>query len=216
MSRLKKHVRNYTQVANDIINDDRLSLKAKGLYLFLVSKPDNWTFSARLIATQNNDQKASINSALQELERFGLLKRVHVQCGYDYEIFDEIKIHSTENRLNGKSVKRLPKIDSIENRSNISNKESQVREEERENKIYSETEFPFLAMWLSDLCSARSVKNKSAYRSFIKTALLNTSHDKHAQTMSAYVDYSNEFSLSRVKSLPDGISAFDLYENSAV
>jgi hypothetical protein len=44
MSKLKKYVRNYTQVPNDIINDKRLSLKAKGLYLFLVSKPDNWDF----------------------------------------------------------------------------------------------------------------------------------------------------------------------------
>lgn len=132
MSRLKRHVLNYTQVGNDIINDKKLSLKSKGLFLFLLSKPDNWNFSARLIASQNKDAIASVNSGLQELEDFGLLHRLPVQGGYDYEIFDTVQSHLVENRLSGKSIKRKPKIHLVENQPSISNKEFQVREIERE------------------------------------------------------------------------------------
>ena len=51
---------NFTQVPNQIINDERVSLKAKGLYLYFVSKPDNWQFSLNGMASQLKESKPSI------------------------------------------------------------------------------------------------------------------------------------------------------------
>lgn len=234
MSKLKKHVRNYTSVANDIINDDRLSLKAKGLYLYLVSKPDNWNFSARLIATQNNDQKASINSALHELENFGLLVRVPCQGGYDYDLFDKIKVtlpkigkvknhsHFTENRQS-----TLPKIHSFENRQSISNKEPKVKREERDNDfnppslshaldvvdlndyLIDKSYFNFIEEFVAYVSS--KAKNPISYSASVRLSLLVSSNVNHQKTLLAYSDFEkNRPDLKQNGVLPVGVNIFDV------
>lgn len=214
MSRLKKHVRNFTQVGNDITNDKNLSLKAKGLFLFLLSKPDNWNFSARLIATQNKDAIASVNSGLQELEDFGLLNRIHVQGGYDYEIFDTIQSHLVEIRLNGKSTKQTAKIHSMENRPNISNKESKAIEEERENTsldIILSDAFDFtlhVDSFLDELCKSKAIKNPLSYRSQILNSLSDSTDKYHNRTKLAFDDFMTRYRPASV--LPVGVNVFDL------
>jgi predicted transcriptional regulator len=227
MSKLINNRRGHTSVYNDIINEPSMTLKAKGLYLYLISKPDNWTFSARLIATQNNDQKSSINSALHELENFGLLVRVHVQGGYDYEIFDTIKVHSSENRLNGKSVKQLPKIDSIEKRSNISNKEFKAKRKERDNNI-SFPPSPALDVailenghFLDRSCFAlideftlfvsNKAKNPFNYSVSVRLALQVPSNKNHNKTLLAYQEFCTKRPDLKVNGvLPVGVNIFDL------
>ena len=59
---------NFTQIPNEVINDNELSLKAKGLLIYLISKKDNWNFSANGIKSQNKEGLTSINSGLKELE----------------------------------------------------------------------------------------------------------------------------------------------------
>lgn len=71
----KKLTGNFTQVANSLINDDRLSLKAKGLFLYLNSKPDDWTFSIDRIARQQKDSAESVATGINELIKFGYLSR---------------------------------------------------------------------------------------------------------------------------------------------
>lgn len=73
MSNFKNSIKSsYTQVPNEIINNKELSLKAKGLLCYLISKPDGWNFSAENIATQNKEGLLAIKSALKELENLGL------------------------------------------------------------------------------------------------------------------------------------------------
>lgn len=190
MSRLKKHVRNYTQVGNDIVNDKNLSLKAKGLFLYLLSKPDDWDFSALKIGYQNKDEKASINSGLHELEDFGLLHRVPCQGGYDYEIFDTPQSHLAENRLSRKSVKRLPKIDLAENRSSISNKESLAKKKKEEEEINPISNFPFLFEFMQFCISSNPrIQNTFAYAESLKCALLDPKNKRHKLTLYAYNDF---------------------------
>lgn len=228
MSKLKNRTRGFTAVYNDIINDERISLKAKGLYLFLLSKPDNWTFSARLIATQNKDSILSVNTGLQELESFGLLSRSHTQGGYDYEIFDTIKVHSIENRLNGKSTKQKSKIHLMENQSNISNKEPIAkREEERENNyppslpeivdcdliVGTLSDYPLIEQFIDYV--SKGAKYPLSYRSHVREALLRDSDSSHNKTFLSY----QEFELSRpdLKQngvLPTGVNIFDIIGRS--
>ncbi|MDP3119945.1 MAG: hypothetical protein Q8N01_05995 [Sulfuricurvum sp.] len=219
MSRLKKHVRNFTQVANDITNDKNLSLKAKGLFLFLLSKPDNWNFSARLIVTQNKDSIASVNTGLRELEDFGLLNRIPIQGGYDYEIFDTIQPHLVENRLSGKSTKRQSKIHLVENQSSISNKEFKaIEEEERENNTSPNTpeiicscpsDYPLIEEYIH-FVSARS-KFPIFYASSVRDSLLNDNSKNHNRTFLAYTEFSNTRpDLKQNGVLPVGVNIFDL------
>ena len=51
-SLLKKQVVPFTQVSNNLINDKNLSLKSKGLYVFMFSKPQGWNFTIRSMSKQ--------------------------------------------------------------------------------------------------------------------------------------------------------------------
>lgn len=60
----------YGITPNEILNDPRLSFKAKGLYGYIQSKPDGWEFSADKILTQTKDGRDGINAGLNELEKY--------------------------------------------------------------------------------------------------------------------------------------------------
>ena len=66
---------NFTQISNDILSDKDLSLKAKGLYAFLCSKPDDWDFSYDGLSFQLQEGEKAIRSAVRELVEATVLLR---------------------------------------------------------------------------------------------------------------------------------------------
>ena len=70
-----KKEQNYTIISNDIFKDTRLSFKAKGLLTTMLSCPPNWNYTIEGLSKISKDGKASIRSALAELEEFGYLER---------------------------------------------------------------------------------------------------------------------------------------------
>lgn len=60
---------------NDLLNNPNVSFKAKGLYAFMNSKPEDWDFSVESIANQNKEGRDSISAAIKELEASGYLTR---------------------------------------------------------------------------------------------------------------------------------------------
>jgi hypothetical protein len=63
----------YTRVDNATVEDPRLSFKALGLLVYLLSKPDHWTVSREHLATTHQDGETSIRTALAELRECGYL-----------------------------------------------------------------------------------------------------------------------------------------------
>lgn len=59
---------------NEIIFNPNLSLKAKGLWLYMNSKPEGWHFAAERIAAECADGATSVRAGLKELADAGLLK----------------------------------------------------------------------------------------------------------------------------------------------
>ncbi len=77
MSILKKSFKiSFTQVPNEIINDINVSLKAKGLYLYMVSKPDNWEFSLLGMVSQLKEGKTALLAIMNELIKFGYMEKI--------------------------------------------------------------------------------------------------------------------------------------------
>ncbi len=74
--KLKKDEVGFTQVKNTILADKNLSLKAKGLYGLIYSKPENWDFAVERLAKESRDNFDGTNNAVKELETFGYLERV--------------------------------------------------------------------------------------------------------------------------------------------
>ena len=65
----------YTRVPNTTVNDKRLDLKARGLLLFMLSKPDGWQFRERTLADHCGVSRAQIRTAMQTLITHGYVKR---------------------------------------------------------------------------------------------------------------------------------------------
>lgn len=122
----------FTMVANGVLTDKRLSLKAKGLYAILYSKPEGWDFSGDRIAEfETKDKRVAVYNSLKELEESGYLKRERLASGrMAYKIVyppnAENQQH-TEKPLAEKAKETKPlfgKTSSISNTDNISNKEN--------------------------------------------------------------------------------------------
>ena len=93
MSRLIKKT-NFSIVSNAVIVDERVSFKDKGIYAYLCSRCDGWSFFLKEIASNSNDGVDAVRSGLKELEQGGYLIR-HMtnspesgKFEYDYEIFE--------------------------------------------------------------------------------------------------------------------------------
>ena len=75
MSNFNKHIdQPFGWEPNEIIFNPNLSLKAKGLWLYMNAKPDGWHFASERIAKENAEGITSIRAALKELAQAGLLK----------------------------------------------------------------------------------------------------------------------------------------------
>lgn len=69
--RAKRESKSFALVDKNFINDKRLSYKAKGILIYIFSKPDDWKVVIRDLINNAADGKASIYAGLKELERYG-------------------------------------------------------------------------------------------------------------------------------------------------
>lgn len=90
----------FTVVYRSVAQDSRLTLKARGLFLFMQSLPDDWTFSQSHLAKMTGVGRDQIRTALTELEKTGYLRREEKQshdgtghfARYDYVLQAESTI----------------------------------------------------------------------------------------------------------------------------
>lgn len=66
---------NYLRMSNDIVNDPGISLKAKGILAYLLSKPDHWDVCIEDIIRRSTDGRDSVRAGLNELIKAGYVKR---------------------------------------------------------------------------------------------------------------------------------------------
>lgn len=59
----------YTQVSNKVLQDQKISLAAKGMFAFLRSRPSGYNFTVEEIALDCNEEKSDILAYLHELEK---------------------------------------------------------------------------------------------------------------------------------------------------
>ena len=72
----QKRKERFSIVDNKVIEDERLSFKARGLLIYMLSKPDDWKFYTEELAKRSNkDGISAIKTALNEIEDAGYLTR---------------------------------------------------------------------------------------------------------------------------------------------
>lgn len=129
MAKITKQNIPFTQVANEVLNDKKLSWKAKGLFAYLFSKPANWNFESRRIANESSDGRDATRAAIKELEERGYLEREKLptrRMKYTLKysqinVTENPSLTMTENPNDGKS--NSGKTRHISNKEEDSNKE---------------------------------------------------------------------------------------------
>ncbi|WP_280910195.1 hypothetical protein [Streptomyces sp. SAI-208] len=65
----------FTQIANSLLRDERMSFKAKGLFGLISTHREGWYLTVADLARRGREGVDAVTTALQELQRFGYLVR---------------------------------------------------------------------------------------------------------------------------------------------
>lgn len=109
----------YVMVNKYYIYDNRLSLKAKGLMSYFLSRPDDWEFYIEEIKKHTSDKDRAISGAIKELVEIGYIKRNvkresngKFRGGYDYSVYEIPVVTSSEETT--ACTNNLPKCQNAE------------------------------------------------------------------------------------------------------
>ncbi|GIO33756.1 hypothetical protein J2TS6_48970 [Paenibacillus albilobatus] len=69
----------FTRIANESLQDERLSFKARGLLAYMLTKPDHFRFYLDELMKHTTEKKDSIRSGMKELEQLGYVHRYAVK-----------------------------------------------------------------------------------------------------------------------------------------
>lgn len=97
MERLKKvYQSRYTVIDNSVLQDDRLSFGARGLFIYMWSMPDDWQFYKKVLYKQSTEGRKKIDSYVAELQALGYLALKNKRQtrgkfgGYDWVLRDSL------------------------------------------------------------------------------------------------------------------------------
>ena len=77
--KIKKRDNPYVMIDKAIADDCRLSWKAKGLLLYLLSKPNDWQVYLKELALRAKDGLKSVQSGIKELLAVGYIERHRIR-----------------------------------------------------------------------------------------------------------------------------------------
>lgn len=127
----------FTMVANEVLYRTDLSMRAKCMFAYLFSKPDDWDFSGDRIVKEMKENRKAVYTTLKELVDNGLLTRKRQSNGRNeyiiqYASISEKEILKHQNPLD--LFCHMPKVP-LAKKGSISNMYSPSKKE-KENKKY--------------------------------------------------------------------------------
>lgn len=93
--RVYKESGNFVTVHKSFIHDDNLSWKAKGILLYLLSRPDDWRIYETELNKHSSDGRDSLRTGIKELEQTGYIHRTRRRNEkgqlreYEYQVFEQ-------------------------------------------------------------------------------------------------------------------------------
>ena len=90
MKTVVKKKENFTTIHNNLILDESISWKAKGILIYMLSKPAGWKYKSSEIAKNATDGRDSVRNGLKELVENGYISRQKNSDGsLTYYIFED-------------------------------------------------------------------------------------------------------------------------------
>lgn len=131
-------------VANEVLKRKDLSLKAKGLFAYLFSKPSDWDFAATRIATECKEDRKAILAGLQELEAAGLLKRKKQPSGRAQYVIEYAETQSPKTGLRDNEPESQSPTGGLRHGAEsglLSNIDIDTKKELKKDSVYSFEDF---------------------------------------------------------------------------
>lgn len=126
---------NFTVTFNDVFNAEidgkKLTLEAWGLYVFMLSLPEDWDYSINGLATQVNAGKDKIQRVINELIKFGFIHRKRLRKKGSFGGFQY-------------TIRRRPKLPYPENPVMVENKPAETVKNTNENDKSNGSPYPGL------------------------------------------------------------------------
>lgn len=134
-----EHLRCYTVMNNACLQDPTMSMKAKGLYAYLMSLPEDWVLHQTELKRHFKDGKDSIRTAMNELIERGYITKTDsrndlgqiVDCTY---MVYETPLGETETPIAENPTSVNPPIQSTNNNKVLSNTNILTSTEEKPKK----------------------------------------------------------------------------------
>ena len=113
----------YVMINKHFIHDETISFKAKGILLYIFSRPDDWQIYETEIVKHAKDSRSSVRSGVAELLAAGYMFREKNRekgkfKGYDYEVYETPQIHRVRFSDTEKPTSEKP---TSENRTILNN-----------------------------------------------------------------------------------------------
>ena len=108
-----KQENKFAVIPNELLSDENLSWKAKGVLSYLLSLPTDWKIYTEEIAKHSTDGIDSLNSTINELINAGYIERDKIRGtkgrfgGYEYSVYQEVTV--TDISKNGLSKNGVSK-----------------------------------------------------------------------------------------------------------
>lgn len=117
--RIKKKEHPYVQVDKRVLEDSRLSWRAKGILVYLLTKPDGWTVRVADIWGKGQEGRGAVQACLKELNKCGYAQLVTTKG--DGTIFAGKEWQVNEEPIGGfLAATDKPKTDAPINRRSVS------------------------------------------------------------------------------------------------
>lgn len=89
--------RDFMVIRNGLIRDERLSYRARGLLVAILSRPDDWRTTSEQLAREGKEGRDAIRACLRELETAGYVVSTRVanergQWSTERQVFDEPRV----------------------------------------------------------------------------------------------------------------------------
>jgi hypothetical protein len=140
----KRKKNGFTQISNTLIEDPRLSWKAKMILIYLLSRPDYWRVNKKDIENRATDGRESVQNGLNELKELGYL---HIyqhrnekgqMIGWIWE-YDDVSF-ATDQRQN-RNTDNQQEIGETMSVTRMTENPTDGKAEVRESRTYNNTVF---------------------------------------------------------------------------
>lgn len=111
--RIANRVLPFAQISNAVVEDKRLSWRARGILCYLLSKPDGWKANPRDIEKRGPEGRDAVRKAMAELQAAGYAELRTVQrpkgalSGREWVIYESRDYRQPENPSFGKPLQSI-------------------------------------------------------------------------------------------------------------